>query len=109
MRSFFNKFKGRIVSGMLAASTVMVMPISAQAVTIKNNLKAETVVGNILDYLLTAGQLVGGGVLIYAIISFALSIAQENPDQRSRAIMFCVAGALLVSIKSVLKAINVIN
>lgn len=108
MRSFFNKFKGRIAAGMLAATTVMAMPISAQAVTIKDDLNAETVVGNILDWLLTAGQLVGGGVIIYAVISFALSIAQENPDQRARAIMFVVAGAMLVGIKPILKSIGVI-
>ena len=108
MKEFLKKAKSRIAAGVSAASLAMVMPMSAQAVTIKDNLDAETVVGNILDYLLTAGQLVGGGVLIYAFISFGLSIAQENPDQRSRAIMFIVAGAMLVGIKPILKAVGVI-
>lgn len=102
------KLKRRIAVGVSAACAAIAMPVSASAVTIKDNLEAETVVGNILDYLLTAAQLVGGGVLIYAFISFALSIAQENPDQRSRAIMFIVAGAMLVGIKPILKAIGVI-
>lgn len=108
MHAFFRKFNNRIKAGMVAASVAMAMPISAHAVTIKDNLDPEAVVGKILDYLLMAAQLVGGGVLIYAFISFALSIAQENPDQRSRAIMFIVAGAMLVGIKPILKAIGVI-
>lgn len=104
----FNNFKNRVMVAMASASAAMVMPVSAYAVTIKDNLDPEKVVGNILNYLLMAAQLVGGGVLIYAFISFALSIAQENPDQRSRAIMFIVAGAMLVGIKPILKAIGVI-
>ncbi len=108
MKSFVSKIKQKFMPGVVAASAVLAAPVSAMAVTIKNNLDAVDVVGKILDYLLTAGQLVGGGVLIYAFISFGLSIAQENPDQRSRAIMFVVAGAFLVGIKPILKAIGVI-
>lgn len=106
--TLISKIKEKIMPGIVAASAAIAVPTSAMAVTIKDNLDAEKVVGNILDYLLTAGQLVGGGVLIYAFISFGLSIAQENPDQRSRAIMFVVAGAMLVGIKPILKAIGVI-
>lgn len=105
MKTFFKK---KLLPGLLSAATVLSVPVSALAVTIKDDLDAENVVGNILDWLLLAGQLVGGGVIIYAIISFALSIAQENPDQRARAIMFVVAGAMLVGIKPILKAIGVI-
>lgn len=109
MRNFFRKYKNRFLAAVAAASVAMATPVSAYAVTIAENLDAETVVGKILDYLLTAAQLVGGGVLIYAFISFGLSIAQENPDQRSRAIMFIVAGAMLVGIKPILTAIGVIT
>lgn len=109
MKKLFMNIKKRIIPASLVASLGAV-PLSANAETVKvkDNLDATTVVGNILDYLLTAGQLVGAGVLIYAFISFALSISQENPDQRSRAIMFIVAGAMLVSIRPILKAIGVI-
>lgn len=103
-----NFLKKKLFPCVTTAAAALMVPISAMAVTIKDNLDAEDVVGKILDYLLTAGQLVGGGVLIYAFISFGLSIAQENPDQRSRAIMFIVAGAMLVGIKPILKAIGVI-
>lgn len=109
MKAVFSKLKDKVMPGIMAASVALAVPTSAMAVTIKDNLDAEQVVGNILDYLLMAGQLVGGGVLIYAFISFGLSIAQENPDQRSRAIMFIVAGAMLVGIKPILKAIGVIG
>lgn len=106
MKKFiFNK----LVPGVTSAVAALAVPMTGFAVTIKDDLNAETVVGNILDYLLLAGQLVGGGVLIYAFITFGLSIAQENPDQRSRAIMFIVAGAFLVGIKPILKAIGVIS
>lgn len=101
--------KNKLLPGVVSAGAALTVPMSALAVDIKDDLEAETVVGNILDYLLLAGQLVGGGVLIYAFISFGLSIAQENPDQRSRAIMFIVAGAFLVGIKPILKAIGVIS
>ncbi len=110
MKKVFSNIKKRIVPVACAAATALSVPVTAMAdgVKIKDNLNPETVVGNILDYLLIAGQLVGGGVLIYAFISFGLSIAQENPDQRSRAIMFVVAGAMLVGIRPILKAIGVI-
>lgn len=106
MQAFLKK---KLFPCVATAAAALMVPVSAMAVNIKDNLDAEVVVGKILDYLLTAGQLVGGGVLIYAFISFGLSIAQENPDQRSRAIMFIVAGAMLVGIKPILKAIGVIE
>lgn len=109
MKKFLSSIKTRIFPGAAAATAALAIPATAYGVNIKDNLDAEVVVGNILDYLLTAGQLVGGGVIIYAIITFSLSIAQENPDQRSRAIMFVVAGAMLVGIKPILKAIGVIE
>ena len=108
MKIDMNKVKGRIAAGVTAACVAVGMPLSASAVTIKDNLEAEVVVGNLLDWLLLAGQLVGGGVIIYAFIAFAQSIFQENPDQRSRAIMFFVGGAMLVGIKPILQAIGVI-
>lgn len=108
MKKILSVLKEKVVPSVATAVTALAAPVMTYGVTIKENLDAETVVGNILDYLLTAGQLVGGGVLIYAFISFGLSIAQENPDQRSRAIMFVVAGAMLVGIKPILKAIGVI-
>lgn len=111
MRAFFSKFSNQVKAGMIAAAASLAVPAAAFAtsVTIKNDLDPETVVGNILGYLITALQLVGGGVLIYAFGSFALSIAQENPDQRSRAIMMIVAGAMLVGIRPILSAIGVIG
>lgn len=109
MRLFFSKIKKKVMPGLVAASAALATATPAWAVTVKSNLNATTVVGKILDWLLTAGQLVGGGVLIYAFISFGLSIAQENPDQRSRAIMFVVAGAFLVGIKPILVAVGVIS
>ncbi len=108
MKKFLSVMKSKVFPSVATAVTALSVPIMTYGVTIKEDLDAETVVGNILEYLLTAGQLVGGGVLIYAMISFGLSIAQENPDQRSRAIMFVVAGAMLVGIKPILKAIGVI-
>ena len=108
MKKILFTLKAKIFPCVATAVAALAVPMTAYGVTIEDNLDAEKVVGKILDYLLTAGQLVGGGVMIYAIISFALSIAQENPDQRSRAIMFVVAGAMLVGIKPILDAIGVI-
>lgn len=108
MKRKLSVMKTKMIPSVATAVAALAVPMTTYGVTIKDNLDAESVVGNILDYLLTAGQLVGGGVLIYAFISFGLSIAQENPDQRSRAIMFVVAGAMLVGIKPILKAIGVI-
>lgn len=103
------KFKKRLAPVIGAVVAIMATPIPALAVTVKSNLNPETVVGKILDYLLTAGQLVGGGVIIFAGITFALSISQENPDQQARAIKFFVAGAFLVGLKAILKGIGVIG
>lgn len=109
MRSFLNKAKCRIAAAVTVATLAVGLPASAHAVSVADNLNAKDIVGKILDYLLLAGQLAGGGVLIYAFITFGLSIAQENPDQRSRAILFIIAGAFLVGIKPILKTIGVIT
>ena len=103
------KLKKKIAPVIGAATIALATPVPALAVTIKSDLNPENVVGKILDYLLTAGQLVGGGVIIFAGITFALSISQENPDQQSRAIKFFVAGAFLVGLKAILKGIGVIG
>ena len=108
MRSLLERAKSQITKVVATAAMAAAMPVSVYAVKIKNDLDVTTVMGNVFDWLLLAGQLAGGGVMIYAMISFGLSIAQENPDQRSRAILFALAGAFLVGIKPILKAIGVI-
>lgn len=109
MHSFLNKAKSQIAKAVAGLTMAAAIPASVHAVTIENELKVEVVIGKVLDWLLLAGQLAGGGIMIYAMISFGLSIAQENPDQRSRAILFVVAGAFLVGIKPILKGIGVID
>lgn len=114
MKIDLNKLKRRITTAVTGIYVSLLMPFAVfaeetQSVVIRDNLNVQDVVGKLLNWLLLAGQLAGGGVLIYAFITFGLSIAQENPDQRSRAILFIIAGAFLVSIKYVLNAIGVID
>lgn len=96
------------VLGLVLTTLVVPVPVSAAPV-IDGGMSIKDAIGDILDKLFTLAQYIGGGVLIYALITFGLSIAQENPDQRSRAVIYLVAGAMLVGIKMVLKTIGLIS
>lgn len=119
MRKLLSKVKlskvRRVISGAVAtALATAAMPLAAfaeemDAVKFKTDgLDISTIVGKLFGFLLLAGQLIGGGIFIYALISFGLSIAQENPDQRARAIMFAVAGVFLLCIRWVLQGLGVV-
>lgn len=100
--------KTKFLPGAASMLVALSVPMSAMAAQIKDDLNVETVFGNLLDWLFLIFQLVGAGAIVFAIASFSMAVAQENPDQRFRALLFFAAGLLLVCIKYVLKAIGVI-
>lgn len=108
MRSTFSKLKNKVLPGIGAAAVALATPVSAWAVQIKDNLNPEEIGGKLLDILFIVATVLGGGLIIWGAIQFGMSIAQENPDQRSRALLQVIAGAIVVSIQWVLKALGVI-
>jgi uncharacterized membrane protein YhdT len=59
----------------------------------------------ITDYAVYAGAL----VLLYAIISYIFAFKSQNAEGQTNAITWLVCGAMLVSIRSVLNFIGVLN
>ena len=108
MRSTFSNLKNKLLPGLITAVAAIATPTSAWAVQIKDNLNPEDIGGKLLDILFIVSTILGGGLIIWGAIQFGISISQENPDQRSRALLQVIAGAIVVSIQWVLKALGVI-
>ena len=117
MKKFWTKAKKKIYPALCAAAaTVATLPMAVSAdtsvddITIKSDLDITGIFGKILGFILLAAQLVGGGILIWGIVQFALTFQPDgNPDQRSRSIMTMISGLLLICIKWVLQVIGVIG
>lgn len=67
-----------------------------------------TAMSNLIDYILTIVLWLGVGVAIYGCVVFGLSLIDtDRADQKTKGIMFIVAGAVLVGIKPLLTVIGI--
>ncbi len=66
---------------------------------------AISMMGNIIGIALTITRFVGIGVLVYGMYEFAMSFIQQQPEAKTKGIIFMLVGALLIAAKSIIKVI----
>lgn len=112
LKKFVKNIQLKDVMAFAFALMIMVLPlVSAEASSVKFNQNADfTTIGNkIVDLVLKVAYVIGGGLVIWAGIDFGLSISNDNPDQRARAIKFLLGGLAIVALPSILRFLGVVG
>lgn len=88
-------------------------PLMAAAGGVTVNIAADadigTMIGKIIDQVLTLARYVGVILLIFGIYQLYMSFKDENPDGKIKAITLLVTSVGLMTIKSIMSAIGVIS
>lgn len=90
--------------------TPLVAHANGNTVTVGDldNASMDNIMGGIIGTVLSIARWVGVGVLVYAIYQIYVSQMDQNPDARTKGIVWAVVGIGLITIKSVLKGIGIL-
>ena len=112
IQKFFKNIQLKHVMAFALALMVMVSPLltaHAASVNFNQNANFEEIGKNLVNLVLQVAYVIGGGLVIWAGIDFGLSISNDNPDQRARAIKFLLGGLAIVALPSILRVLGVVS
>lgn len=76
-------------------------------VTIDDTKGMDSVMGNVIGFLLSMSKWVGVALLIYGVYEIIMSFMQNQPEAKTKGIIMAFAGVILIALKSVLKTMGV--
>ena len=100
-----------------AYTTAAMAPVYAQgqgggttveSVTINDGVDANTIVGQLMGIVLLIATFAGGVLLLWGMVMFALSVKTDEPESKQKAFLCCISGAVLLSLRLILKAAGII-
>jgi len=77
------------------------------SVTVNDNATMDTVMGNVIGFLLTMTRWVGVALLIYGVYEIVMSFMQNQPEAKTKGIIMAFAGVVLIALKSALGLMGV--
>ena len=86
-----------------------ILPSFVLGTKVNTNQSVDKILGGIVDFICQVGQYVGAVVLVSGIFMFILAYKDDNAESQSRAIRFAIVGAVLMSLKVMLKTVGVIS
>lgn len=112
--SFRNRIKtiGASAYGIVTAVAATIMQASAfgDSVTITaTDADANNMMGNVIGILLTITRFVGVALAIYGVYEIVMSFMQNQPEAKTKGIVMALAGVVMIALKSVLQAMNIIG
>lgn len=107
------KVKARLLTGLLALE---MMPVYAadsadttvDTITIADG-DANTIIGKVLGIIMMIAKFVGSAMFLWGIVMFALSIKNDEPESKQKALMTAFAGVVLFALKEILSAAGIIS
>lgn len=111
---FKNKIKKMFASvgaiGSAAMATVMSASAFGDSVTITaTDANANDMMGNVIGILLTITRFVGVALAIYGVYEIVMSFMQNQPEAKTKGIIMALAGVVMIALKSVLQAMNIVG
>ena len=93
-----------------AASLPVYADTTVEAVQLnRNNVDADTMVGQVLGIIMLVAQFAGGAMLLWGLVMFGLAIKNDEPESKQKALLCCIAGIVLLSLRAILKAAGIIS
>ncbi len=77
------------------------------SVSVNENATMDSVMGNVIGFLLTMTRWVGVALLIYGVYEIVMSFMQNQPEAKTKGIIMAFAGVVLIALKSALKLMGV--
>lgn len=92
------------------AATIIQASAFGDTVTITaTDADANTMMGNVIGILLTITRFVGVALAIYGVYEIVMSFMQNQPEAKTKGIIMALAGVVMIALKSVLQAMNIIG
>lgn len=91
----------------LAAPDPTKAPSAGTSVTVDSSATMDTVMGNVIGFLLTMTRWVGVALLIYGVYEIVMSFMQNQPEAKTKGIIMAFAGVVLIALKSALGLMGV--
>lgn len=83
--------------------TAFAFAVPTSALTIKDDVSTEQVIGGFVDIVCQLARYVGIVIVVIGVVMFVLAQKDDNAESQSRAVRLAVVGAFLLSLKTVLK------
>ncbi len=91
----------------LAGTTDQPATGAGTSVTVNDNATMDSVMGNVIGFLLTMTRWVGVALLIYGVYEIVMSFMQNQPEAKTKGIIMAFAGVVLIALKSALSLMGV--
>lgn len=110
------KFHDEIISGVLSGYMAMAMaPVHAAGdediptVTINQDAGTTEIFGRLLGMVIWITRFVGGFLLLWGIVMFAMALKNDEPESKQKAILAFVSGAVLLGLQQILVSAGIIS
>lgn len=70
---------------------------------------ASAMMGKIIGILLTITRFVGIALVVYGVYEVVMSFMQNQPEAKTKGIIMALAGVVMTGLKSILKAIGLVQ
>lgn len=108
------KFARRIiayatVTACTLSSSLVAHASGFDAVTISNaDVDAAAMMGKVIGIIVTITRYAGVGLAVYGVVEIVMAYMQQQPEAKTKGIIMLLCGAVMFTIKSVLKWLGVI-
>lgn len=111
LQGFSRKAAGVAATGMAyAAAWPVYADTTVEEVTLNTeNVDADKMVGQVLGIIMLVARFAGAALLIWGLVMFGLSVKNDEPESKQKALLCCIAGIILISLRSILKAAGIIS
>lgn len=76
-------------------------------VTVDSDATMDSVMGNVIGFILQLSKWVGIGLLIYGVYEIVMSFMQNQPEAKTKGIIMAFAGVILIALKSALSLMGI--
>jgi len=110
LRAFM--FGAMTVASMASITATTVFAFQFDDAQINNNNQnadAGDLMNKIIGILLTITRYVGVALVIYGVYEIVMSFMQNQPEAKTKGIVMALSGVIMIALKSILKAVGVLN
>ena len=99
------------ITAMVMASPLAVFAedLTPDSVTINSSVDAGNAISNLIGLIITLVRYIGIVFVAIGVYQFAMSMKDQDANEKSRSIQMLIAGCAMIGLKSLLKGIGVIS
>ena len=95
-------------AAMASAATASALNLGS-AKPSSNSISLDEMMGSVIGMVLLISRYVGIALIIYGVYEIVMSFLQNQPEAKTKGIIMAIAGAIMIGLKTILKAMKVIQ